>query len=71
MGGPGGCVGDNPAPTNTRAHTHSDSVSLPPLSDLLSGQILHTDVVYPHNSSKYKEADKLRHLMIKFRYCLW
>ncbi|XP_016893012.1 S1 RNA-binding domain-containing protein 1 isoform X2 [Cynoglossus semilaevis] len=31
-----------------------------------TSQILHTDVVYPHNSSKYKEADKLRHLMIKF-----
>lgn len=36
---------------------------------LLSGQILHTDVVYLHNSDQRKEADKLRHLMMKYRYC--
>uniref|UniRef100_A0A8C9YW61 S1 RNA binding domain 1 n=1 Tax=Sander lucioperca TaxID=283035 RepID=A0A8C9YW61_SANLU len=31
-----------------------------------TSQILHTDVVYLHNSGQQKEADKLRHLMIKY-----
>ncbi|XP_045926143.1 S1 RNA-binding domain-containing protein 1 isoform X3 [Micropterus dolomieu] len=31
-----------------------------------TGQILHTDVVHLHNSGQHKEADKLRHLMIKY-----
>uniref|UniRef100_A0A8D3BRC0 S1 RNA binding domain 1 n=1 Tax=Scophthalmus maximus TaxID=52904 RepID=A0A8D3BRC0_SCOMX len=31
-----------------------------------TSQILHTDVVYLHNSSQPKEAEKLRHLMIKY-----
>ncbi|XP_034753570.1 S1 RNA-binding domain-containing protein 1 [Etheostoma cragini] len=31
-----------------------------------TSQILHTDVVYLHNSIQQKEADKLRHLMIKY-----
>ncbi|XP_030626299.1 S1 RNA-binding domain-containing protein 1 [Chanos chanos] len=30
-----------------------------------NGQIIHTDVVYLHGSGRHKEADKLRHLMIK------
>ncbi|KAG1950854.1 S1 RNA-binding domain-containing protein 1 isoform X1 [Pimephales promelas] len=30
-----------------------------------TSQILHTDVVYLHGSAKYKEAEKLRHLMFK------
>lgn len=34
-----------------------------------SGQILHTDVVYLHGSGRNREADKLRHLMLKHRYC--
>lgn len=33
-----------------------------------SGQILHTDVVYLHGSGRNREADKLRHLMVKHRY---
>lgn len=35
---------------------------------LLSGQILHTDVVYLHHSGQQREANKLRHLMTKYRY---
>lgn len=35
---------------------------------LLSGQILHTDVVYLHHSGQQREADKLRNLMTKYRY---
>ncbi|KAI3363385.1 hypothetical protein L3Q82_012001 [Scortum barcoo] len=31
-----------------------------------TSQILHIDVVYLHNSGQQKEADKLRHLMIKY-----
>uniref|UniRef100_A0A7N8XUV0 S1 RNA binding domain 1 n=1 Tax=Mastacembelus armatus TaxID=205130 RepID=A0A7N8XUV0_9TELE len=31
-----------------------------------TSQVLHTDVVYLHNSGQQKEADKLRHLMIKY-----
>ncbi|XP_056148025.1 S1 RNA-binding domain-containing protein 1 [Lampris incognitus] len=31
-----------------------------------TSQILHTDVIYPHRSSKQNDADKLRHLMIKY-----
>uniref|UniRef100_A0A4W6F932 S1 RNA binding domain 1 n=1 Tax=Lates calcarifer TaxID=8187 RepID=A0A4W6F932_LATCA len=31
-----------------------------------TSQILHTDVVYLHNSAQQREADKLRHLMIKY-----
>uniref|UniRef100_A0A667XYW5 S1 RNA binding domain 1 n=1 Tax=Myripristis murdjan TaxID=586833 RepID=A0A667XYW5_9TELE len=31
-----------------------------------TSQILHTDVVYLHNSGLQNEADKLRHLMIKY-----
>lgn len=31
-----------------------------------TSQILHTDVVYPHNSGKQREAEKLRHLLIKY-----
>ncbi|KAF3708044.1 S1 RNA-binding domain-containing protein 1 [Channa argus] len=31
-----------------------------------TSQILHTDVVYLHNSGKHKEAEKLRHLMTKY-----
>ncbi|XP_049927595.1 S1 RNA-binding domain-containing protein 1 [Epinephelus moara] len=31
-----------------------------------TSQILHTDVVYLHNSDQRKEADKLRHLMMKY-----
>ncbi|XP_051945968.1 S1 RNA-binding domain-containing protein 1-like isoform X1 [Xyrauchen texanus] len=30
-----------------------------------TSQILHTDVVYLHSSAKYKEADRLRHLLLK------
>lgn len=40
-----------------------------PLFILSSGQILHTDVVYLHGLAKHKEAEKLRHLMFKHRYC--
>ncbi|KAM7408426.1 hypothetical protein PAMA_002243 [Pampus argenteus] len=31
-----------------------------------TSQILHTDVVYLHNSGQQKEAEKLRHLMLKY-----
>ncbi|XP_030603321.1 S1 RNA-binding domain-containing protein 1 [Archocentrus centrarchus] len=31
-----------------------------------TGQILHTDVVYLHNSNQQSEAEKLRHLMLKY-----
>uniref|UniRef100_A0AAV2JPC3 S1 motif domain-containing protein n=1 Tax=Knipowitschia caucasica TaxID=637954 RepID=A0AAV2JPC3_KNICA len=31
-----------------------------------TSQILHTEVFYLHNSNKHQEADKLRHLMIKY-----
>nr|XP_040034791.1 S1 RNA-binding domain-containing protein 1 [Gasterosteus aculeatus aculeatus] len=31
-----------------------------------TSQILHTDVVYLHNAGNQREADKLRHLMIKY-----
>ncbi|KAM4591014.1 S1 RNA-binding domain-containing protein 1 [Odontesthes bonariensis] len=31
-----------------------------------TNQILHTDVAYLHNSGQQREADKLRHLMIKY-----
>uniref|UniRef100_A0A7N6ACC1 S1 RNA-binding domain-containing protein 1 n=1 Tax=Anabas testudineus TaxID=64144 RepID=A0A7N6ACC1_ANATE len=31
-----------------------------------TGQILHTDVVYLHNSGQQKEAEKLRHLVTKY-----
>ncbi|KAM8738438.1 S1 RNA-binding domain-containing protein 1 isoform 1-T1 [Acanthopagrus schlegelii] len=31
-----------------------------------TSQIIHTDVVYLHNSGQQREADKLRHLMIKY-----
>ncbi|XP_061646402.1 S1 RNA-binding domain-containing protein 1 [Phyllopteryx taeniolatus] len=31
-----------------------------------TGQILHTDVVYLHGSRNHREAEKLRHLMIKY-----
>ncbi|XP_033836101.1 S1 RNA-binding domain-containing protein 1 isoform X2 [Periophthalmus magnuspinnatus] len=31
-----------------------------------TSQILHTDVFYLHNSSTHQEADKLRHLLIKY-----
>ncbi|XP_017283934.1 S1 RNA-binding domain-containing protein 1 [Kryptolebias marmoratus] len=31
-----------------------------------TSQILHTDVAYLHNSGQQREAEKLRHLMIKF-----
>ncbi|XP_040904982.1 S1 RNA-binding domain-containing protein 1 [Toxotes jaculatrix] len=31
-----------------------------------TGQILHTDIVYLHDSGQRREADKLRHLMIKY-----
>ncbi|KAM9345125.1 S1 RNA-binding domain-containing protein 1 [Symphorus nematophorus] len=31
-----------------------------------TSQILHTDVVYLHNSSQQREAEKLRHLMLKY-----
>ena len=34
----------------------------------LSGQILHTGVVYLHNANQPKEAEKLRHLMTRYRY---
>ncbi|XP_070833681.1 S1 RNA-binding domain-containing protein 1 [Chaetodon trifascialis] len=31
-----------------------------------TSQILHTDILYLHNSDRHREAEKLRHLMIKY-----
>lgn len=44
--------------------TYSPLLSVP-------GQILYTDVVYLHGSGGNREADKLRHLMIRYRYYVW